>query len=95
MRKAERLQAPMKPVKVPKLDFENLVADNMRKGRSADQSDPDLQIIACRIGDMDEDVKVRLSKQVYLSYLLFILYLFKGKPSNGESWGKYHCKGRQ
>jgi len=58
MRKAERLQAPMKPVKVPKLDFENLVADNMRKGRSADQSDPDLQIIACRIGDMDEDVKV-------------------------------------
>merc|ERR1719495_2059690 len=58
MRKAKKPQTPLKPEKVPKLDFENLVADNLRKGRSADHSDSDLQIIACRIGDRDEDVKV-------------------------------------
>ena len=59
MRKAKKPQTPLKPEKVPKLDFENLVADNLRRGRSADHSDPDLQIIACRIGDRDEDVKVK------------------------------------
>ena len=59
MRKAKKPQTPLKPEKVPKLDFENLVADNLRKGRSADHSDSDLQIIACRIGDSDEDVRVR------------------------------------
>jgi len=58
MRKSKKPQTPLKPEKVPKLDFENLVADNLRRGRSADHSDPDLQIIACRIGDRDEDVKV-------------------------------------
>ena len=59
MRKAKKPQTPLKPEKVPKLDFENLVADNLRKGRSADHSDSDLQIIACRIGDGEEDVRVR------------------------------------
>ena len=58
MRKAKKPQTPLKPEKVPKLDFENLVADNLRKGISADHSDSDLQIIACRIGDGDEDVWV-------------------------------------
>jgi len=58
MRKAKKPQTPLKPEKVPKLDFENLVADNLRKGISADHSDSDLQIIACRIGDGDEDVRV-------------------------------------
>jgi len=58
MRKAKKPQTPLKPEKVPKLDFENLDADNLRKGRSADHSDSDLQIIACRIGDSDEDVRV-------------------------------------
>ena len=64
MRKAKKPQTPLKPEKVPKLDFENLVADNLRKGRSADHSDSDLQIIACRIGDGEEDVRVRESKHV-------------------------------
>jgi len=58
MRKAKKPQTPLKPEKVPKLDLENLDADNLRKGRSADHSDSDLQIIACRIGDSDEDVRV-------------------------------------
>merc|ERR1719495_60068 len=58
MRKAKKPQTPLKPEKVPKLDFENLVADHLRKGRSADHSDSDLQIIACRIGDGEEDVRV-------------------------------------
>merc|ERR1719495_2328039 len=58
MRKAKKPQTPLKPEKVPKLDFENLVADNLRKGSSADHSDSDLQIIACRIGDGEEDVRV-------------------------------------
>ena len=64
MRKSKKPQTPLKPEKVPKLDFENLVADNLRKGRSADHSDSDLQIIACRIGDGEEDVRVRESKHV-------------------------------
>ena len=64
MKKAKKPQTPLKPEKVPKLDFENLVADNLRKGRSADHSDSDLQIIACRIGDGEEDVRVRESKHV-------------------------------
>ena len=59
MRKAKKPQTPLKPEKVPKLDLENLDADNLRKGRSADHSDSDLQIIACRIGDRDQDVRVR------------------------------------
>ena len=58
MRKTKKPQTPLKPEKVPKLDFDNLVADNLRKVKSADHSDPDLQIIARRNGDIDEDVKV-------------------------------------